>query len=244
MVINDKVAFVPIPKNASWSVEDTCIEYKLDLKYPSTLWENSIRFNSKNPEKHIHSTIDLLIDAYGTNLEYVCIIRDSTERFISAWKYFVSAMVKEMNEELGNSIKSRDNQFVMNFIKNNYTEFLNAYNSFETRKKILDKLVTELGISEKYTINEMFLKRYAIHIFSLISQYQWILNDKVTVKQFNLNKLDEFEIFMSEKLGFDFKLIHTNHNQLDYCAVTRTPELVEFVDKYIDGAVKRTKSII
>ena len=34
MVINNKVVFVPIPKNASWSVEDTCIEYGFDLKYP------------------------------------------------------------------------------------------------------------------------------------------------------------------------------------------------------------------
>jgi hypothetical protein len=49
---------------------------------------------------------------------------------------------------------------------------------------------------------------------------------------------------MSEKLGVDFKLSHENKTKLDYCEVTKTPELIEFVDKYIDGAIKRTKSIL
>lgn len=244
MVINNKVAFIPIPKNASWSVEDTCINYGFDLKYPSTLWQNSIKFNTKNTQKHLHSTVESLIDTFGTNLEYVCIIRDSTDRFISAWKYFVSAMVNDVNKDLGEKIKNKDNVFVMNFITKNYSDFINVYNSFEIRKKLLTKLVTELGIADEYTITDSFLKRYAMHIFSLVSQYQWILNDRVKVKEFKFDKLNEFEKYMSEKLDVDFKLIHANHNKLDYCAVNKTPELIEFVNKYIDGMIKTTKSIL
>lgn len=244
MVINNKVAFIPIPKNASWSVEDTCIDYGFDLRYPNTLWQNSIKYNTKNTQKHLHSTVDIIVDTFGTNLDYVCIIRDSTDRFISAWKYFINAMVVEVNEELANSIKNIDNKFVMKFIIDNYSDFCNAYNSFETRKNLLGKLVTEIGIAEQYAINEDFKKRYAMHIYTFVSQYQWILDNRVNVKQFKFDNLSEFEHYMSEKLDVDFKLIHKNQNKLDYCAVSKTEELTKFVNEYIDGVIKTTKSIL
>lgn len=244
MVINNKVVFIPIPKNASWSVEDTCINYGLDLKYPNTLWQNSIKFNTNNTKRHIHSTIDSLIDTFGTNFEYVCIVRDSTDRFISAWKFFIESMVFSVNSTLGEKLKNVGNNFIINFIKENYTEFCKVYNSLESRRLLLIKLVDELGISKEYPIDEGFIKRYNLHMSTFVSQYQWITNDKVNVRQFEFKKLTEFEEYISEQLNVEFKLTHRNKTELNYCAVTRTPELVEFVDKYIDGAVKRTKSII
>jgi hypothetical protein len=49
---------------------------------------------------------------------------------------------------------------------------------------------------------------------------------------------------MSKVLDVNFKLVHDNQTKLDYCSVTKTSELIEFVDKYIDGAIKQTKSIL
>lgn len=244
MIINDKVVFVPIPKNASWSVEDTCIEYGFDLKYPSKLWENSIKLKTKSPQKHLHTTINDIIDYFGVNYEFVCIVRNSTDRLVSAWKYFVSGMVDEVNEDLGTRIKNVGNDFLMNFIKENYASFHNVYSSLDTRKFLLEKLVDELGISKEYKIDKNFLKRYSIHIFTFVSQYQWIQNDKVKVIEFNFDDLSKFEEYMSTKFDVDFKLIHRNQSKLDYCAVTKTPELIDFVEKYIDGAYKKTKTLI
>jgi hypothetical protein len=79
---------------------------------------------------------------------------------------------------------------------------------------------------------------------SFIPQHQWISHNQIKVKQFDFEKLNEFEDYMSNKLDIDFKLIHHNKTKLDYCAVTKTPEMVEFVKKYIDGMYKKTKSII
>jgi len=244
MVINDKVVFIPIPKNASWSMEHTCVEYGFDLKYPSKIWENYLKSEDASTQKHLHSTLSDLIERFGTNFEFICIIRDSTDRFISAWKYFIEAMVLSINDTLGEKIKNVGNDFVMDFIKQNHVEFCKAYNSLESRQSLLIKLVDELGISKEYQIDKGFVERYSVHIFSFVSQYQWITNDKVDVKRFNFNKLTDLEEYLSKKLDVEFKLIHKNKSELDYCAVTRTPDLVEFVDKYIDGAVKRTKSII
>ena len=247
MVINNKIVFIPIPKNASWSVEDTCISYGFELRYPNTLWENSINLNVKDTKRHLHSTIDSLIDRFGTDLEYVCIIRDSTDRFISAWKYFIGSVISgldEVDNELVDELKNKDNEFVINFIKNNYSDFLNAYNSFKIRKKLLIKLLDDLGISSRYPISERFIKLHSLHIFSLVSQYQWILNDKVKVREFKFDKLEEFEEYISKKLDVDFKLLHKNNNKLDYCAVTKTDELISFVNTYIDGMIKKTKSLV
>lgn len=244
MVINDKVAFIPIPKNASWSVENTCIDYKFKLDYPNVLWENSIKMDVRDTRIHVHSTIDELITKYGRDLEYVAIIRNSTDRFISAWKFFVTSLTKEMPEEPVSKIKNADNKLVIEFFKENYHQFLSAHTSFQIRTDLLVKLMEKLGVSEFYTIDDAFKKRFAMHIYTFVSQYQWVLAEGVTVKLFSFDKLDEFEKYMSDKFDVDFKLVHANKDKLDYCNVTKTDELAEFVEKYIDGAFKRTKSII
>jgi len=244
MVINNCIVFIPIPKNASWSVEDTCIEYGLDLTYPNILWENSIKFGVKNPEKHIHSDINYLIDSLGMDFEFVCIIRNSTDRFISAWKFFIQEIIQSISEEGSNILKNLDNNFIISFFKDNIYEFKNAYISYETRVNLLIKLLETAGVIQYYNISDEFKKRYAIHIMSFVSQYQWISSSKVKVKEFHFDRLYEFEDYISKKLNIDFKLIHKNKTQLDYSAILKTDELIKFVDTYIDGSYKRVKSII
>jgi len=245
MVINDKIAFIPIPKNASWSVEDTCISYKLNLKYPNVLWENSIRMGVKMPTKHIHSTVHQLLDKFGNKIEYVAIIRNSTDRFISAWKYFISSIERVLNNEiLSNEIKKLDNDFLIEFIKENYLQLSSCYHSTSISEDLLIVLVKKMGIYNTLNINDTFKRDFSTHILSFISQYQWILNDRVTVRKFDFDKLNEFEQYISNQLGIDFKLIHQNKTILDYCAVTKTDELVSFVDTYIDGMYKRNESLI
>ncbi len=246
MVINDKVVFIPIPKNASWSVEDTCIEYGLDLKYSNVLWENSIKLNVKDKQKHIHSTIENILSTFGKNkdLEYVCIIRDSTDRFVSAWKFFINGMTNELSEESIKKIKNVGNEFIMNFIKNNKNDLINSYNSKSIRSKLLIKLLKELEISDELVIDSNFLKKYSIHIITFLSQYYWITNSVVKVKEFKLDNLKEFEDYVSLKLGIDFKLLHKNENKIDYCGIVKNQELIDFVNEHIDGMIKKTKSII
>jgi hypothetical protein len=244
MVINNSVVFIPIPKNASWSVEDTCIEYGLNLTYPNVLWENSIKFGLKNPEKHIHSDINYLVYSLGVDYEFVCIIRDSTDRFISAWKFFVQEMGKHLPKESANILKNLDNNFIISFFKDNIYEFKNAYISYETRVNLLIKLLQSAGVIQYCNISDEFKKRYAIHIMSFVSQYQWISSSKVKVKEFHFDRLYEFEDYLSKKLNIDFKLIHKNKTKLDYSAILKTNELITFVDTYIDGAYKRNISLI
>jgi hypothetical protein len=244
MVINNSIVFIPIPKNASWSVEDTCIEYGLNLTYPNILWENSIKFGVKNPIRHIHSNINYIIGSIGLDFEFVCIIRDSTDRFISAWKFFIQEMSKITPKEGADVLKNLDNNFIISFFKNNIYEFKNAYISYETRVNLLIKLLESAGVIQYYNISEEFKKRHELHIISFVSQYQWISSSKVKVKEFHFDRLYEFEDYISKKLNIDFKLIHKNKTQLDYSAILKTDELIKFVDTYIDGSYKRAKSII
>jgi hypothetical protein len=245
MVINDRIAFIPIPKNASWSVEDTCIEYKLDLKYPDVLWQNSIRMDVKNPSRHLHFRFHQLLSKFGSNIEYVSIMRNSTDRFISAWKYFISSMENELNDiHISTQIKNLDNNFLMEFIKENYFKFPSCYKTISLNEDLLMVLIQKMGIESHLNINNKFKKDYSAHILSFISQYQWIQNDTVKVRQFDFDKLNEFEDYISNQLDIDFKLIHQNKTTLDYCAVTKTDELISFVDTYIDGMFKRNKSLI
>jgi hypothetical protein len=245
MVINDKIVFIPVPKNASWSVENTCIDYGFDLKYRNVLWENSIKLNVNNKGRHIHSTVDNLLSSFGNQYDYVCIIRNSTDRFISAWKFFISAMEAELNDTvLSDRIKKLDNSFVIDFIKENYLKLPSSYNSMESSVELLMILLNKMGIVDYLIIDENFKYRYSAHIVTFISQYQWIYNNSVNIKQFSFEKLNDFEKYISDSLMVDFKLIHENKTKLDYCAVTKTDELVLFVDKYIDGMYKQNKTII
>jgi len=243
MVINDKIAFVAIPKNASWSVESTCKEYDFDLKYSNILWENIMRENGQK-NRHIHTTVQSLIKTFGDDLEYVCIIRNSTDRFISAWKFFITQSAQVLDSFTLNKMKNKNNDFIINFIKTNYNDFINTYGDKNVKEKFFLKLIDELEFPEELKKDDKFIDSFSLHILTFISQYNWILNDTVKVKEFYFDRIQEFENYMSEKLNVDFKLSHENQTKLDYCAVTKTPELIEFVDKYIDGAIKRKKSII
>jgi len=243
MVIDNKIVFVAIPKNASWSVEDTCINYGFDLKYPNTLWENSIKSNTKDVNKHIHSRIHTLIDSFGTDLEYVCILRDSTDRFISAWKFFIKSVIHSLDNIDEVKLKKLDNNFIIKFIKENYKLYLTAYSSFENRRELLIRLLNDMEID--CPITDSFLDKTITHIVTLSSQYMWILNDKIKVKCFYLDNLTEFENYMSDKLNVDFKLLHKNDtSNFNDCNVTKTLELINFVETYVDGVYKKTKTLI
>lgn len=248
MVINNQVVFIPIPKNASWSVEDTCIKYEFDLKYPHVLWENSIKLNRK-PNQHLHSTIESLSSAFGTNFEYVCIIRDSTDRFVSAWKFFISVMIDELplipeRDSVIDKLKNLDNLFIINFIKENYNDFKNVYGIVSVRQTLLFKLLEEMDIIGYHKSDATFIRKHALHMVTFITQYKWISDPNIKVKQFNFKELDKFEKYISEKFNVDFKLERSNVNELDYTAVTKTEELIEFVNTYIDGMYKKRNSII
>ena len=109
MIINNKIVFIPIPKNASWSVEDTCIDMGLDLTYGNKLWENSINLNQKLESRHMHSKICDLLRSHESNLEYICILRDSTDRLVSAWKFFLNFIINQIqNDSLIDDLKKLD----------------------------------------------------------------------------------------------------------------------------------------
>lgn len=251
MVINNKLVFVPISKNASWSVEDTCVSMGLDLSYPNKLWENYINSKGSVSEKHAHSTISELLQSYGNSLEYFCIIRNSTDRLVSAWRFFIEAIISELkNDILSTKLKALDNSFLIEFIKDNHLLLQNSYNSPNTsgvqalnllfnKMEITSILKSDLKLDDKY-LNV----RYVNHIITFASQYNWILNNKVNVKRFDFENLKELEDYISNKLNVDFKLTHSNKTLLDYSAVKRTDELESIVEKYIDNINYKKKSII
>jgi hypothetical protein len=119
-----------------------------------------------------------------------------------------------------------------------------SYQRFKEFQNAFKGIKVEEVFPEELKKDDKFIDSFSLHILTFISQYNWILNDTVKVKKFHFDRIQEFENYMSEKLNVDFKLSHENQTKLDYCAVTKTPELIEFVDKYIDGAIKRKKSII
>jgi len=253
MVINNKIAFIPIPKNASWSVEDTCVDMGLELSYPNKLWENRINSKQKNTDKHIHTTVSQLVDVYGNSLEYFCIIRNSTDRLVSAWKFFIEAVILELPhnyEAVSIKLKKLDNDFLIEFIKENHLLLQNSYNSPNTsgiqslhllfdKMEILSTLKSDLKLEDMY-LNE----RYVNHIITFTSQYNWILSNIVNVKQFNFENLKELEDYIANKLDVDFKLKHINKTTLDYSAVHRTTELELVVEKYIDNINFQKKTLI
>lgn len=243
MVINNKVVFISIPKNASWSVEYTCSQYNFDLRYSDITWENEVRENGvKN--RHIHIPIQSLIDTFGVNLEYVCLIRNSTDRFISAWKFFLSQLTSVISSSLLDKIKNLDNTFIISFIKSNYYEFNSMYADRDIVKKLFIKLIGELDFPKELLQDSKFVKQFSLHMLTFASQYYWIVNDRVNVRKFSIENISEFEKYISESFNMDFKLVHANQTKLDYCAVAKTTELVEFVNDFIDGAMKQTKSIL
>lgn len=199
--INDDLIWVSVPKCASKSIEDAF--YNSDLEISHYYLKNL----KPKDNQHIHVQLNLLYNKFGIK-ETVRIKRNYMDRWISALRYFWSQMEINNIEPLRKWCDV-DNDFIYEMFNESYINSIhgiipgmNDANVYEKIKKI-DRYFFK-NIKET---NELSAGLYIV----FYSQMYWT-NKKNCTYEFEINEIDKFEKFISDRYNIEFKLKKLNQS--------------------------------
>lgn len=233
MLIDNKFVFVKIPKNASTSVQnslffnDIKVEQKDDeIDAINISNREKIRSGQFYDVSNYHQHISVLYGLFPKEkYPYIGIKRDSTERFISAFKHVLLKAERGTHHPKVDFSKFEENDIIEYF------------------KPVMQKISTTIGINDNHfeivkeyfcdDENEIENSSWMMLVKNFQSQYFWGINECDFI--FDFNNLGEFENFLSVNLKKNFKLLHQNSTQELQTGIKKTDKLDEFVYNYIDS---------
>jgi hypothetical protein len=243
MLIENKIVFIKTPKNASSSIYESLILndfnvqegnlfINLETRNSINLWKNE---NQPLILANYHQSYEELSKYFSPkDYRYVSVVRDSTDRFISSWKYMIQ-LLKE-NTETYNSPLLDYGKFTTNEVIEFFKPIINKLYSVNGDE--VDSVVKEYFCSDAQEATKGHWKSIAK---TFQSQYYWGV-DKCDLI-FKINQLDKFENFVTSEFNKEFKLSHVNTTSKIDVKLEKTKELVEFVEKYIDSPFKLKKML-
>jgi len=229
MLIEEKFIYLNLPRCASTSFHIACLKYGFDIKYYDdiihTLNPPKIDKNTNNEViadnlTHSHERLVNLKKKFGKELPVIAVKRNPYDRFISLWKHIIDELYR-----------------------------VGEIETFEIFKSLTtDKLLsyTELDLSSndtKYQAIKEFFKRNNVAkigpyvtamIYMIMSPTSHYHNHDKSIIWFDIKELYKLEEWVSEKLGFDFKLEKTNSSQHFECGITND----EYFRKKYDSIYK------
>lgn len=214
MLVDNKFIYLNLPRCASTSFHIACLKYGLDIKY----YNDTI--HSLNPTKldkdfdneivadnltHSHEKITNLRKKFGPDLPVIAVKRNPYERYISLWKHIIDELYRVGEMETFEIFKSL------------------------TVDELLSYKGSDLSSNQKKysAINEFFKKNnipkrnsyVTAMIFMVMSPTSHYHNNDSSIIWFDIKELNLLEKWVSEKLGFDFKLEKTNSSQHFECSI-------------------------
>jgi hypothetical protein len=214
MLIDNKFIYLNLPRCASTSFHIACLKYELDIQYYDDIIHN---LNPKKIKKdldneyiadnltHSHERLSNLKKKFGNNLPVLAIKRDPYERYISLWKHIIDELYRIGEMEMFEIFKSLSTDDVLSYTSNDIysndvkypaiKEFFKRCNANRT-----DPYVTAM-------------------IYMLMSPTSHYHQHDKSIIWFDFKELDKLENWVSNKIGFDFKLEKTNSSQHFECSL-------------------------
>lgn len=240
MLIENKIVFIKTPKNASWSIYETLVLNDFNIKEGNPfidsetkksigLWKNE---NQPLTLTNYHQSYDELSEYFSPKTyQYAAIVRNSTDRFISSWKYMIQLL-----SENNNTLSSDFSKFTTNEVIEFFKPIINKLYSVNNNE--VDGVVKEYFCSNA---NEATKGHWKSIAKTFQSQYYWGI-DKCDLI-FNFEELSVFEKYITTEFNKDFKISHINATNKIDIKLEKTKELINFVEKYIDSPFKLKKTI-
>jgi hypothetical protein len=208
LLINNELSWASIPKNASYSIENSLLNSELNIKYTSTFFKLKELYNLQNnpKEPHPHIKIEKLIYEFG-NKETFCIRREYSDRFISSIEFIWDKIIAFNNHTPIIPINNIDNNFIYNFFS--LKTINKIYDTTYNRNKLWFEIYSSL-IREKLDFDNTPYSVYE-SICTLLSQNFWT-NAKKCTYEFDICNLNEYILFMKNKFGVDVDIKKLNAN--------------------------------
>jgi hypothetical protein len=180
-------------------------------------------------------------------METVVIKRNYFDRWISALQHVwytyeingIELLVKweDMNNDFIYEIFTKDyvDSIYLSFVSEN--ELLKHKDIVETREfnnSIIYKFAKNMPKGIDYTYNPLLM---------LLSQSYWVFNNKCTY-EFNIDEIDKFEKFMSNRYKIDFKLDKINKSKPIKNGIIKDEKLKKWVFDMFEKRFQKRNAII
>jgi hypothetical protein len=238
--INDDLIWVSSPKCASTSIESAFINSNLNI--------NHYRYGkNKQHPKHIHIKLADLYQKFGKK-DSVVIKRDYFDRWISGLQHMWYTYELKNCETI---IKWED--INNNFIYETFTsEFIDEMHSLvPSDLNLLDHNDTQTQVKEalKLTIHKL-VKTIPENLnigfdpcILLFSQLYWVNNIKCTY-EFNINEIEKFENFISNRYNIEFKVNKLNESKPKENQIIKDEKLKQWVFENFEKRFEKRNSLI
>jgi hypothetical protein len=197
MLIENKFVFVAIPKCATMSFEDACLNYNFTVDYSPFEIINRGMLNGIRPTTHVHVPITKLREIHKHKYPFVTLTREEVSRFISAWKHILK-IIKHTDFRFYDILKNVGNEEFC-------YHFGNHFNNLKLNKESVISFLSEFSNKKEH---EKHVTDIFISVFK--PTVEWTNNDTTLIKFSFETEIPQFEKWVSEKCGVDFKLSHIN----------------------------------
>jgi len=208
-LINNELIWVSIPKCASYSIEQSLRNSKLNLEI----------FVPNDKTRHFHVPVNQCLERWGDK-ETVCITRDWLSRWLSALNFVWDNIEFESEYTAVRKWEDVDNEYIY---KTFNTDFLNKLhllsNDHDGFRKCWFKLVKENFECELPI-------RGAVD--TLLSQRFFKSNKKCTY-EFDISEIDKFTDFIKDRFGERLIINHTNKTSKRPNKIIVNDELKSFI---------------
>ena len=208
MLVDNKFIFVSLPRSASTSFYISCLKKGISVEH----YDNVIGLGQVNIDifehdnetiadniMHAHERLTSLEKKFGNHYEIISVKRNRHERFLSLWKHVIDE-----------TYRIGEYDTFDRFIKLNVDDilFYKSEDLIYNNKKI--DIIKKIACNSNY---KNIHPQLAAMINILISPTSDYHNNDNRIKWFDFNKLNELEVWVSDKLNIDFKLEQSNSSK-------------------------------
>jgi len=207
MLVNNKFIYISLPRCASSSFMLKCLkDERIEIQHYTPGFDeiiSNIDFLEDDTTllrnlPHAHEAIDLLEQKFGNHFEIISVYRNRHEKFISLYNHVIQ-LVNTYDEYSANIMKNLSIDEVLFFNSNDIAIRIAEGNGKEL---IVDEFIKKHNLTTNFK-----LKLWLVILFTPDAHYH--LHDS-RIKWFDFNKLYELEEWVSDKLGFEFKIDKLN----------------------------------
>jgi hypothetical protein len=225
-LINDELIWVSIPKCASYSIENSLLKSKLNIK----------KYNQIDTIGHHHIPLNECLSKFG-NKESICITRDWFSKWISSLNFIWDYIEFRTDYKLICKWEDVDNEFIYNTFNNKLLNYLHSANEDGYKKCLLKLIKSEEKNKLDITYTESSI------MMTLISEKYWKSNQKCTY-EFDIKDIDKFINFIENRFGQKLIINNSNISSKRPNKIIINDELKTFVwDRFEKIYVKRYQLI-
>lgn len=214
MLVDNKFIYLNLPRCASTSFHIACLKYRLNIQYYDTIIHKSVPSyldNNVDVESvadmltHSHEKLADLKTKFGRDVPVIAVKRNPYERYVSLWKHVIDEIYRMGDLQSFEILKELCVDDILNYTSDDIHS--NDVKYFTIKKFLKENLPHN---SHPY-LNVM--------LNILITPISYYHHHDKSIIWFDFKELYKLENWVSDMVGFDFKLEKSNSSQHFNCSL-------------------------